>query len=57
MFFSCSIRFLLKFDGDFLPGACSVHQGGDEKAAEGTSFKNDKRINKIHNEPPVWTGM
>ena len=28
-----------------------------EEAKKGTSFKNDKRINKIHNNPPTLTEL
>jgi len=57
VFSFCSIIVLLEFDRDFLPGTGGVHQCGDEKTTKGTSFKNDKRINKIHNNPPTLTEL
>jgi len=57
VFSFCSIIFLLEFDSDFLPSTGGVQQSCHKEAEKGTSFKNDKRINKIHSEPPALTEL
>jgi len=57
VFSVCSIIFLLEFDSDFLPSTRGVQQSCHKEAEKGTSFKNDKRINKIHSKPPTLTEL
>jgi len=57
VFSFCSIIVLLEFDRDFLLSTGGVQQSCHKEAEKGTSFKNDKRINKIHSEPPTLTEL
>ena len=47
VFFSCSMLVLLKFNGDFLPGARRIHQGCDKEAAECAELKKCKTDEKV----------
>ena len=43
--------------GTTLPSTGGVQQSCHKEAEKGTSFKNDKRINIIHSEPPALTEL
>jgi hypothetical protein len=39
------------------PARAAFISAAMKKTTKGTSFKNDKRINKIHNNPPTLTEL